>query len=903
MKTLITQWALVTLLFLMAATAAARQPTPVHQVEGISEYQLKNGLKVLLFPDPSKETVTVNVTYKVGSKHENYGETGMAHLLEHLLFKGSKKHPNIPAELSSHGAQPNGTTWIDRTNYFETFVASEENIDWALSMEADRMVNSFIAQKDLDSEMTVVRNEFERAENSPFRVLMQAVLSASYEWHNNGKPTIGARSDIENVSIERLRQFYKRYYQPDNAVLVVAGKFEPETVLKKINKTFGKIKKPKRELPQLYTEEPPADGEKSVTIRRVGDVQIYASAYHIPSGFHEDYPAFEALSHILGDTPRGRLHANVTEQDLAVGTYAFPFQLQAPGLMFFAAQADLNTQLDDTRQAMIRTIEEVGANPITEAELATAKRSWLKKFELAYNSPEQIAILLSEYIGMGDWRLLFLTRDRIEALTVADVQRVAQTYLTRNNRTDGVFLPSATPERVEVSAARPVAEQLADYQGREGVTLGEAFDPSYDNIAERTSVHKLEGGPEVALLTKRSRGEQVLVQFRMNFGDESNLSGHRTAGSLVPQMLLRGTSRYDRKQIVNEFDKLKTSVSIGGGVTALRGTLNTRKEFVVPALELLAEVLTQPSFDKREFELLKSQTLADLEASRQEPNAIVSRASRRHFDHHPQQHPHYTPTLEESIDDIGSAEIQALKAFYKDYYGSGNMQIAVVGDFDEQKVLTALDELFTGWQAEKNYAPVLTPFVEVEPASARFNTPDKENAIYLAKLLLPVGVADPDAPALEMGLYMLGGGFLNSRIATRLRQQDGLSYGSAAWVSFSDETSRAEVGAYAIFAPQNLAAVKQAVTEEIQKVNKEGFTADELAEAKKGYLQDQRVTRSEDAAMTGLLVNSLYLDRDIQWRAGFEKKIEQLTLKEVNAAFNQYIDANRFSVFEAGDFK
>src|ERR1700693_3534333 len=212
-------------------------PARVTSVEGITEYALDNGLHVLLFPDQTKQTITVNITYLVGSRHENYGETGMAHLLEHLMFKGSPKHPNVPQELTSHGARPNGTTWFDRTNYFETFAATEENLRWALDLEADRMVHSYIAKKHLDSEMTVVRNEFELAENQPESVLEERVLSTAYLWHNYGHSTIGARADIENVPIERLQNFWRTYYQPDNAWLLVAGKFDPVRTLALIDET------------------------------------------------------------------------------------------------------------------------------------------------------------------------------------------------------------------------------------------------------------------------------------------------------------------------------------------------------------------------------------------------------------------------------------------------------------------------------------------------------------------------------------------------------------------------------------------------------------------------------------------------------------------------------------------
>src|SRR5262245_47748992 len=216
MKRHLILWLVLTLLVCASIERVAAQapaaPLPagvqrVTSVEGITEYALPNGLRVLLFPDQSKSTITVNVTYLVGSKHENYGETGMAHLLEHLLFKGSTKHTDIPKELQDHGSRPNGTTSYERTNYFETFSASDVNLEWALDLESDRMVNSFVAKKDLDSEMTVVRNEFEAGENNPLGVLYQRVLSTAYPWHNYGKSTIGSRADIENVPIDRLQAF------------------------------------------------------------------------------------------------------------------------------------------------------------------------------------------------------------------------------------------------------------------------------------------------------------------------------------------------------------------------------------------------------------------------------------------------------------------------------------------------------------------------------------------------------------------------------------------------------------------------------------------------------------------------------------------------------------------------
>ncbi|MFZ9994867.1 MAG: M16 family metallopeptidase, partial [Steroidobacteraceae bacterium] len=305
----------------------------ITSVEGITEYELDNGLKLLLFPDPSKSTVTVNITYLVGSRHEGYGESGMAHLLEHLVFKGTPRFPNIPQELTARGARPNGTTWYDRTNYFATFTANDENLRWALDLESDRMVNSFISAEDLQSEFSVVRNEFESGENDPGGVLLERVMSTAYLWHNYGKSTIGSRADIERVPIENLRAFYQKYYQPDNAVLTIAGRFDPAKTLNWVNEFFSKLPRPERALPQTYTIEPVQDGERHVTLRRVGDVQITAAGFHIPPGGHPDFAAAQILAEVLTNEPSGRLYKALVEAGLASSVGSFAFSLKDPGYM------------------------------------------------------------------------------------------------------------------------------------------------------------------------------------------------------------------------------------------------------------------------------------------------------------------------------------------------------------------------------------------------------------------------------------------------------------------------------------------------------------------------------------------------------------------------------------------
>lgn len=883
------------------STFAKSKIEKVTEVEGISEYYLENGLQVLLFPDQTKETVTVNVTYRVGSKHENYGETGMAHLLEHLVFKGSPKHKDIPAELSSHGARPNGTTWTDRTNYFETFSATDKNINWALSMESDRMVNSFIAKEDLDSEMTVVRNEFERGENSPFRITLQKMAASAYMWHNYGKSTIGARSDLENVPIDRLKAFYKMYYQPDNATLIVAGKFEPSEMIALVDKYFSPIPKPDRVIRPLYTAEPAQDGEKSVTIRRVGDVQMAGAAYHIPAGSHEDYAAIDVLSQILGDTPSGRLHKALVEKELASRTFGFNFQWQEPGLALYFAEVDKTADLSNVSDAMLAVLEGIDEQPITKDEVERAKRNILKNIELTFNSSERIALSLSEWLAMGDWRLYFLHRDRIEKVSTEDVQRVANTYLKRNNRTAGHFIPTDTPERVDIPAVASVSEMVKDYKGREAIAQGEAFEPSFDNIDSRTVITQLSNGAELSLLSKKTRGESVEVSILMEMGNEKSLQGLSAIADATSAMLMRGTTDLSRQEIQDEFDKLKAQVRVAGGAGWLVANITTTKGNLLPVLTLTHEVLSSPSFDETEFEQYKSTLKVDIEKNLQDPQRLAFNAYSRKQNPYKKGHPRYRPTFEESLAWLSELSLEDLRQYHHNFFGGNNLKIGLVGDFEQQEVVKGFEALYGDWQAHKPHQRVDDPFKKVEVTPSTFNTPDKENATFVAAVMLPVGENSDDAAALELGNYIFGGGFLNSRLATRLRQNDGLSYGAGSFLNMNSQDDKSTLGAYAICAPQNLSKVEVGFKEELVRMLKDGFTDEEIESAKSGLLQGKKVSRAQDRELVRTLRGNLLIDRTMQWNKDYEQQLAALTAEDVKRVMNKYLKLENFSIIKAGD--
>ena len=874
----------------------------ITSVEGITEYELDNGLRLLLFPDPSKSTVTVNITYLVGSRHEGYGESGMAHLLEHLVFKGTPRFPNIPQELTARGARPNGTTWYDRTNYFATFTATDDNLRWALDLESDRMVNSFISAEDLQSEFSVVRNEFESGENDPGGVLLERVMSTAYLWHNYGKSTIGSRADIERVPIENLRAFYQKYYQPDNAVLTIAGRFDPAKTLSWVNEFFGKLPRPERVLPQTYTIEPVQDGERHVTLRRVGDVQITAAGFHIPPGGHPDFAAVQVLADVLTNEPSGRLYKALVEAGLASSVGSFAFSLKDPGYLYIAAEVLKDKSLDAATDSLLAVTEGFKSAPVTAEEVERARNRFLKFFEQTYNNSDRVGRGLSEYIAKGDWRLWFHYRDQLEKVTADDVNRVALQYLKPANRTTGVFLPDANPDRSEIPQAPDPKELLAGYQGKAVIAAGEEFDPSPSNILARTRSETLPGGAQVSLLSKTTRGNEVTATLTLRLGSLDSLQGKASVASFTAAMLRRGTTSRSLQQLNDELDRLKSSVSIGGSGQTVSVSLLSTRDNLLPTLELVTDMLRNPAFPEGEFTKLRDEWLASIEQSRSDPRSLAIRELSQRLSPYPEGDFRRTLSFDDEKAELMAVELADLKQFHADYYGATHATAAVVGDFEETTTRAALGALLANWQAPVKFERASERFFDVPGVETQILTPDKANAFMVAQLNLPLRDDHPDYPALVIANYMLGGGFLNSRLAVRIRQQEGISYGVGSFLNASPLDEDGSFGVFAIYNPENSARLLAALREELAKVIATGFSANELRDAQTGWLQGRNLSRSQDRELMGRLASYLYLQRTLEWDQDFEQRVAALTAEDIQAAFVRWIKPESLSIIEAGDF-
>lgn len=897
---------LCALVFSVSLKAEA-QLKKTSSVEGITEYVMDNGMKVLLFPDNSSQTITVNITYLVGSRHEGYGEKGMAHLLEHMLFQGSPKHEDIPKELTERGARPNGTTWYDRTNYYETFNANDENLDWALDLEADRMVNSYVAKEDLESEFTVVRNEFESGENSPSGVLMQQVISSAFLWHNYGNSTIGNRSDIERVPIENLQVFYKKYYRPDNAVLMITGKFEADKTLALIEKKFSGIKNPNTPLRDIPTIEPAQDGEKRVSLSRVGDLQIVSALYHTPAGSQEDYSAMTIVEQVLTDQPSGRLYKALVDEKKASSLWSFLPFTKEPSFMYLNIDVPSDMSVEAAESILKSVIDDLKNNPITEEEVARAKANLLKQYDQVARNSAYLGTYMSEFIGAGDWRLAFIHRDNIEAMTAEKANAAAQRYLINTNRTIGNFLPAKKPIRVEIEHTAGLEALVSSYEGKEGYGAGEAFDVSYDNIQNRLDSGELQKTPiEYGFIKKDNRGKTVNLSFTFRNGSVKDFMNKGKVAGYTARMLNKGTINNSRQDIEDKLSAIKSSISFRGSNGKVTATINTTEEHVMESLALMTDMLKNPKFDISELDKLKTQELAGIEQNKTEPQFLASKKLGLLNNNYKKGHPNYTNSIEEDIADVNAVSVDDLQGYYGEFYGiSDNATLIAIGNIDEQAIKDYFEKEFADFKSNKPFEAIADEFKMNKAINEKIITPDKKNAMSIGVMSFEGSQQDEDYAALQVASSIFGGGVLSSRISTRLRQNDGISYGAAGGINVdaNSKDKKSSMFVYAIYAPENASKVQKGFREEIARFMEDGITEEELKVAVTSWVQGKTVSRAKDNELSGMINNNIYYDRDIMFQKGIEEKITALTVNDVNKVIKKYFRTfDKWTVVNAGDF-
>jgi len=640
-----------------------------------------------------------------------------------------------------------------------------------------------------------------------------------------------------------------------------------------------------------------------VRLRRVGTVPLVGLAYHVPAGGQADFPAVEVLEGVLTADVSGRLYKSLVETKKAARVQGTVFSLHDPGLMLIFAQAAPNVDPVEIQSTMLATIAEVAQTGVTKEEVERVKTMILKQRELAAAESSRLAISLSDWAAQGDWRLYFIHRDRMEAVTAEQVSEAARKYLKADNRTVGLYEPTETPDRTDIPQLVDLQKTVEVYKGREDVATGEQFDVSPANIDSRTKTVTLRSGIKASLIEKKTRANAVELRLALKYGALDSLKGKSAPADVLAELMMRGTKSLTRQQIEDELDKLRAAVSASGGAGEVVFTIKARRQTLPAVLNIVRQILREPSLPEKELDLLKQEALSGLEQGLTDPQALAQRKVARVLAPYPKDDPRYVPEIAEEMELLKGVTRDQVEALYGKFLNGENGELSIVGDFDPSEVLPSIESLLDGWKSGEKYVRIPRPTTKLDGGSERILTPDKKNAIYLAAIPFAMKDSDPEYPALAIGNYLLGGGALSSRLGDRIRQKDGLSYTIQSQLQASSLDDNGLFRVFAISNPENSPKVQKAVVEEIEKLLKDGLLPGELEKAKQGWLQQQQVMRSNDAMLARLLGANLVTGRTMDFYAKQDAAIAKLTADDVLKALRKRIDPKKMFVTTAGDFE
>lgn len=868
---------------------------------GIDEYRCTlNDLSILLMEDHSAPVVTFMVTYHVGSRNEAIGHTGSTHLLEHMMFKGSKNYNKekgnpIWTVLQDIGAQINATTWMDRTNYFA--LLPSEHLGNAIAIEADRMRNLLLRDKDRQPEMTVVINEFERGENDPFDTLDKNIWATAYQAHPYHHSTIGWRSDIEGVSTERLREFYETYYWPNNATVTIIGDFNKDDALQMVLDNYGTITKSPHEIPEMYTTEPEQEGARRFVIKRSGQMGIIGIAHKTPEGLHKDNYAIQILSRILGGGKSGRLYKKIVDKGLATRVSIWDFPFRDNGLFVTYAFLTPGTKHEDVEKIILNEYELLKNKGVTNKEIARAKGQIRAEQAYSRDGSYSIASNLNEAIATGDWTYYTNYLENINKVTKADIERIVKTYLIEDKSTTGYFIPEiaggggggGTPETQKVH--QPYNYISEQEENSDGGVVSET--KIADRIIEQTPIDG------IRLLTMKT-GVKDVVTITGSFlgGDQYSPQANMMIADLTAAMLDKGTKNKSKFEIADKLETVGASISFSSGQYHVRFSAKCLKADIPLVLSLLAEQLREPAFNKEDLKTLKTRLVANLKRDKEDTGKQAGGAFLRKL--YPKNHPNYAYKIDNRIKMVNDIMPASLKYYHKTFYGLGNMTIVAVGDVDSEAFNSEISKSFGGWKTsplDKKEATLTAN--QVKAGTEYVTIKEKTSAdIYIG---LPIGIDrnHEDYYPLMVGTYILGGNF-SARLMQTVRDEQGLTYGIQSWVGGVDNGNDGYWAIWATFAPQLVDKGYDAAVEQLETWLESGITKAELTAKQSTITGSYKVGLATTRGLAGQILTNAERGRPNSYLDKFPELINALTVEQINNAIQKYIDKDRMFFIAAG---
>ncbi len=875
---------------------AAEGFTLIRTVGEVTEYTLdSNGLRVLLLPQKLAPVATFMVTYHVGSRNEVTGTTGATHLLEHLMFKGTEKFDRSQGTgfdqiLERVGAETNATTWLDRTNYFATVPTNA--LPLLIEIEADRMRNLALREDDRRPEMTVVRNEFERGENSPHEALSKEIWASAFLAHPYHHETIGWLSDIERVPIEKLRAFYDTYYWPDNATVTVIGDFEPITTLAAIKKNYGVIPKSPHPFPQVYTEEPEQTGQRRVTVKRAGELGIVALAHKIPQATHADWPAIQMLSAILTSGKMSRCYRSLTDKNLTIDVSGSAGFNHDPSLHIISAMLNPGVKHEEVERGLVAEIEKIKKSGVTADEIKTARVGLLAQREYLRDGSFAQASEINECIAVGDWTLFFTLEEKLKAVTVVDVQRVAKNYLVEKRSVVGCFVPS---DEHGSEVATPKSEHFEPKKVLPPKPSKDEFATASPNLEQRV-VRQNIAGIDVLVCPTPVKG---IVHLLASVPAGESKSSNRALAHLVAGMLERGTKKHDQFALAELLERVGATLEYNVGAD----TVDFRSKCLAANLSLvvavLAEELREPAFSAAEFDKLKKELAGEVQQTLEDPEMQASIAFSRAV--YPKGHPARMSATQELIAEIENAKLADVRAFYLANYGPVGMRMVAVGDLDAAAFQNATVEAFNGWKVQLAKNSAITGISPSIGEQVVINMPDKASVSVITGQSSGLRAGDPDWLALHVATQTLGVGF-TSRLIGNVRDREGLTYGIGA--KLGQDAFRTGIWQVTgTFASSLLDKGITSTRREIEDWWKAGITEDELAYHKSSMAGKFLVGLETTEGLAGQIMLCTQRGFDIKWLDDFPSMVMALRLEDVNAAIKKHLDPAKMTTVKAGTVK
>ena len=856
-------------------------------------------------PNEGLPVATVMVTYKVGSRHEVLGTTGATHLLEHMMFKGTPRfnatdkndYSNIMERI---GARVNATTWFDRTNYYATLPS--EHVPLAIELEADRMRNLLIREKDLASEMTVVRNEYDRGENNPVRTLLKELFAAAFTAHTYSHPTIGWKSDIESTSPAKLREFYDTYYWPENAVLTVIGGFDRDQTMQAIVKHYGAIEAAPHPIPEVETMEPKQIGPRRVTIQRAGQVGVVMAGYKVPQATHEDWPALLLIDQIVGADKTGRLYRALEDKGKASATFTFAPELHDPGLFIFGAYLTPDATHKEVEAILQQEIEALISGGVTEDELSRAKSVTRANIFYGRDGPYSIADQINEAIAIGDWTSYLNRPKAIEAVTAQKIQAVAKRYFLEKTRTIGWFVPELTN-----SLAMRTGRTWGPNYFRDPAVFGPRFNQSepasgagLQPVVDFSSRMRRESVAGIDLITIDMPIEGV-VSFVGSFAAGDALSPHEQPmlASLTAAMLDKGSSQKDRFATAELLDTLGADISFGAGSHSLSFSGRFLRTHAGAVLELLAEQLREPAFDPEVFETVRIRQQANLLQAVDNPDYRAAAQISRML--YPDGHPNRNEKLEVLLADLKAATVSDLQDFHREFYGPESMRLVFAGDIDFEQIKASVANAFEGWRGGVPY-PADTPAQLKNTAEEeRIHIADKTSVSVHYGLNTGLRRSDKDYLPFMLGNYILGGSF-NSRLMSEIRKDRGLTYAIRSYHS-GDIMTPGNWTLTASFSPNLLGQGLKATQDVLDSWHTKGVKQDEVEAAIKTLTGSYLVGLSTTDRVAMQIHSFLQRGMEPEYIDQYPLELKRISTREVNQAVNKYFDPAQARLVVAGSLR